>query len=465
MKKILYLFVFALTSSLLLFSCNEGSVGSSISQSNINIAMDSSFSVSGKSVPNEKIPARVINQLLGLIKAKNYGTLTSDYVTEFMPVTDFDDEGMSLETIDSVKLQIAIADGSFVGDSLVPMRVSAYRLNRILPSPIFSNFDPSDYYSKADFLGSASYIPSVISESDGRKDTIYSRGYRDVKITLPLEFGKEIYAEFLNNKSSFTTPDEFAKLLPGMYITTSDGNGRMMNITSTQVALYYRRVITQDDGTDTTYVTNTNFIASSPEAITNSNIKLDIDPEIQKAVAEGSIIIQAPIGYDVEINFPIQDIIDRYINGTKNDLGVLNSIYFEIPAEKITNDLGITPPPYLLLTRASHKDDFFANKEIADNKTSYYATYSETAKAYIFSDMRNYVLDIIENHGGVATDDDARLILTPVALTTETSGSSYYYEGTTTITSITPYVTSPAIAKLDIDNAVIRLTYSKQSKK
>ena len=155
MKKILYLFVFALTSSLLLFSCNEGSVGSSISQSNINIAMDSSFSVSGKSVPNEKIPARVINQLLGLIKAKNYGTLTSDYVTEFMPVTDFDDEGMSLETIDSVKLQIAIADGSFVGDSLVPMRVSAYRLNRILPSPIFSNFDPSDYYSKADFLGSA----------------------------------------------------------------------------------------------------------------------------------------------------------------------------------------------------------------------------------------------------------------------------------------------------------------------
>ena len=41
MKKILYLFVFALTSSLLLFSCNEGSVGSSISQSNINIAMDS----------------------------------------------------------------------------------------------------------------------------------------------------------------------------------------------------------------------------------------------------------------------------------------------------------------------------------------------------------------------------------------------------------------------------------------
>ena len=111
MKKILYLFVFALTSSLLLFSCNEGSVGSSISQSNINIAMDSSFSVSGKSVPNEKIPARVINQLLGLIKAKNYGTLTSDYVTEFMPVTDFDDEGMSLETIDSVKL--ARADARF----------------------------------------------------------------------------------------------------------------------------------------------------------------------------------------------------------------------------------------------------------------------------------------------------------------------------------------------------------------
>jgi hypothetical protein len=75
------------------------------------------------------------------------------------------------------------------------------------------------------------------------------------------------------------------------------------------------------------------------------------------------------------------------------------------------------------------------------------------------------------------SDEDGEFVLTPVSLVTETSSTSssssyyyyYYYYGTTTSTTIVmavvPYVGTPAMATLDLDNAKIKIEFSTQTLK
>lgn len=79
--------------------------------------------------------------------------------------------------------------------------------------------------------------------------------------------------------------------------------------------------------------------------------------ELTAMSQNGENIIVAPIGMDVELTFPTREIINSY-NANQGELSVINSLSFEIPAEKITNDYNITPPPYLLLVKTSYKDEF-----------------------------------------------------------------------------------------------------------
>lgn len=456
MKRTFYLVLGSIAIALGLVACEDGSTGSILSQSQVDVVMDSSFTVTGQTILNEKIQSRTTNQLLGIIKADNYGELSSDFVTQFMPSVQLDTTGVTVNSIDSVKLVLRIPNGGYVGDSITPMRLSVYKLNKQLASPIYSNLNPSEYYSKSDLMGSTSYTASAIMQND----TIKGYSYREVNVTMPLSFGRNFFTEFKNNPSTFATPTSFAKYFPGVYVTTTYGNGRVMHIENTVMKFYYRKTMPIAGTTrDTTYYVNTDYLASTPEVINNNNIKLNISKSIKTEIDNGATIIQAPAGLDVTLEFPVQALIDKYKQTIGNNLGVINNVYFEIPAESFDTKYNIDPPQYLLLVKASEKEKFFANNSITNNVSSYYASYSANTKSYIFSDLRSYLLDIINEKNGIATPEDSKLVLTPVSISTETNQST----GSTTITNIAPFIDAPAIAKLDLKKAKIRITFSKQS--
>ena len=140
-------------------SCDETSstAGSSLVQDEVEIIVDSAFTVSGRAVDNDFVQSRTVLQLLGKIDADGYGSLSSDIVCQYMPTAYVDTIGVSPETIDSVKLVLTMFKDGFAGDSIVPMGVSVYPLTRQLQSPIYSNFDPKDYYDSSKLLGSTTY--------------------------------------------------------------------------------------------------------------------------------------------------------------------------------------------------------------------------------------------------------------------------------------------------------------------
>ena len=121
-------------------ACDDNNIGSSILETEMSLVVDSSFTISGESVATNKIQARTVTKLLGNLRAQEYGTLSSDFVTEFMPSTVIDTSNVTVDNIDSLKLVMTVPFESIVGDTLAPMRVNVYRLNKRLPFPIYSDF-------------------------------------------------------------------------------------------------------------------------------------------------------------------------------------------------------------------------------------------------------------------------------------------------------------------------------------
>ena len=93
--------------------------------------------------------------------------------------------------------------------------------------------------------------------------------------------------------------------------------------------------------------------------------------------------------------------------------------------------------------------------------------YNASERTYEFTGLRDYVLNIINNQGGIATDDDLAFTITPIDVTTYTYPQSYSYynystSGSSVVTKISPMVSRPAIVRLLLDKAKIKITYSKQ---
>ncbi len=459
-----------------LYSCNDETIGSSIGDTVSTVIEDSTFSITGQSVWNSHVYGKAISQtdstvgsaaplqLVGKIKSNGYGRLTSDVVTQFMPTEKIDTMGVPIEWLDSCRLALRIPRGGFTGDSLVPMRISVYRLNKQIPHPIYTDFNPSGYYSKSDLLGTASYSASVLEQGD---TALNKRSYIVCYVPLPVSFAKEVYTKFKTNPEIFKDPTAFSEFFPGLYITTTYGNGRVMNFYDAEIETWYKKQVEDGDSIIVQSPVQQTIMAATPEIVSNNNINLQPDQSVKNMVSGGDAIIMGPAGYEMKVNFPIQDIIDQYKARVGNNIAVLNTLSLTIPVEEIENEYGVQPPKYLLMVKASKRDDFIANDSITNNKDSFYATYDSSKHRYVFSGMRNYMINILNNQKGIATEDDKEFIIMPVDLQfySSSTGYSYYYPSSTTtvITGIGPGVSSPSLAKLLLPKSKISISYTRQS--
>lgn len=446
-----------LVASASLVACDENSnVGASIVEDKLAVNIDSTFTISARCVADNAVQARTINQMFGKIDVEGYGNLTSDVVTQFMPASTLDTVGVTVNDIDSLKLMLYVSDGDFIGDSIAPMGLEVYRLDKNLPSPIFSDFNPKDYYNPSQPIGSTVFNLSTL----GMPDSVAAlqAGSRSLAIDLPVDLGKEIFNAFVKNGDLFTSPTAFTdKVFKGLYIRNSFGSGRLTRVSQTTINMYYHKKTVNDAGRDTVVDKVGFYFAVTPEIVTNNIIGYKTAPAISKRIAQGENLIVAPAGYNIELTLPGRKIVESYLAG-KGDLSVVNSLSFSIPVEEIEGHDGLVTPPYILMVKKSEKDDFFAQSKLPDNKTSFYAQYDESSKRYVFSNMRQYALDLIE--ADEITDDDVTFTICPVSLQTETS--SDYYNPTVTVVGVTPYISGPAAVKFLIDEAKIYFTYSTQ---
>ena len=458
--KINFLFISIITLFTVIFTAcdNEvNNIGGSLVNDNLEIDIDSTFVVEGKSIENLRIQSRTVTQLLGSISSKEYGTFSSEYITQFMCANKIDTVGVSAEDIDSLIVVLNIPKGDIVGDSLIPMGLEIYPLTKQLPSPIYSDFNPEGYYDASKKLSSQIYKCNVAGEND----TVKAYESRYVYAKLPVEIGRELFRKYKQKPELYSNPEDFTNVFPGIFVKNSYGSGRVMRITQTSMRMYYSKHTKTTADKDTVISNVGYYFATKPEVVTDNLINYTMSESLKKKIDNGDNIIVAPAGRDLEITFPALDVVKAY-RERAGKVAVLNALTFKIPVNAIENDYEIAPPTNIMMILSKDKDNFFIENKLADGVTSFVAEYNSTTGYYEFTGLRNYMLYLLKKDE--IKPEDYTFVITPVSLVTtqEASTSYYYYSTQEKVNAVVPYISSPAMAELDLKNSKITLTFSRQ---
>lgn len=456
-------------------SCGDENsmIGSSIVDTDLEIVVDSSFQkmVTAESIPNDSVVGRTITQLIGRISIPGYGKLETDFLTQFMSASTFDTVGV--DRLDSLVLYLSYNTESFTGDSLAPMQLSVYPLEKQLKSPVYSSIDPAEYYNAQSApIALKSYNASFL----GLPDSLVKLGYKTIRVKLPDAMAEQLFEKYKTDPLVFSSPSRFTQYFPGFYVKTSYGSGCVVNVQNSVMNLHYTKTTVINDK-DSTYASTQTLMAVTPEISTGNHIRLEIDPTLQSNIDAGQVYLQAPAGLNVLLHFPTREIVRSFEEsvgaGGSTIQGLINSLILEVPLKELPkSSYKLEPPQFLLFVRKSELQSFFEKKELADNVRSFYAEYNSDTRKYSFTGLRTFLNDVIEKkrQGTEITDADEEIVLVPVSVYSETvsSGSSYYYYSYNeqeVVTDIVPYISAPALAEIDMNNIRLQLTYSRQKTK
>ena len=469
--KSLILGVFGILAAGAVTSCQDdtSTIGGSLSQGEVTIMADSLITdIESHCTYIESFDGRNITKLLGRINVPEYGSLKCSFVSQMMCATSMNiPDSITVNDIDSLRLILSVPRGSLTGDSLAPQQLHVYALNKQLPSDISSTFNPEGYYDPASPLGSTTYTVSNIARGDSAIKKDY---YVGIPVKMPLSFGREIFSMYRNNDPVFQWPATFNKYFPGIYVEQNFGNGCIANITRAEMFTYWHHTelqsVMQPDSTFVmqpfTVRDSLSLMAYQPEVLASNVIDLKISDYIKNLVEQGRQVITTPGGYICNIKFPVRMLIDRF-RDSGSALAVVSSLRFEIPAQAITNDFGLTVAPNLLMIKKSEYESFFAENKVPDNMTSFYAAYNSDTGSYHFNAMRSYFLKMLENDdNGELNEEDFEFVLVPVSVATE-SVSNYDGSVTTYVTRCQSYIEKPTMTMLHTEKAIIMFVFSNQA--
>lgn len=456
--------------ALVVSSCDDdvSGIGSSLISGEVTITVDSlETDLKAVNVYEENFDGRNITKLIGRINVPEYGKLDCSFVSQMMAATSMNiPDSITENRIDSVRIIFGLPKGSLTGDSLAPQQLKVFRLDKQLPGDINTGFDPAGYYDASSPMGVQSYTLSNIAKGDSAVKRATSIR---IPVTLPTEFGREVFRKYRANDPIFEWPSTFNQWFPGIYVEQNFGNGCIANISTAEIYTYWNRIDSvyeklPDDSYG--YVGKVKrdsicLMSSQPEVLSSNVISYQTSDYLKGKAESGESIITTPGGYRVDITFPIKPMLEGYL--THGDhMAVVSSLRLEIPARTVKNDYGLTIAPYLLMVRRSEREEFFNNNKLPDGKTSFYATYNAETGSYQFNSMRSYFLDELEKfrNGEEIPEADYEFSLIPVNVNIEVVQG--YNTTTSYVTRVQPYIIKPTMTQLFADKAIVCFTYSSQ---
>lgn len=458
----------SLLTGLILGACDDNptKVGMTIqSPDDLLTVYTDTFQMTASTVKLDSIFAKTTTCMLGEMYDPVYGTIKSDFLCQF-----YCEEGFQFSEIphdgkiDSIDLFISYMYNSLggliaYGDTIAPMQVSVFPIDRPLKRAFYTNEDPEIYCDMNDPLGTSTYTVYDMTVADSIRNL--SNYYPNIRVKLPIELGQKFYDETINNPSSFASQRAFNDFFPGVYITNTFGSGNLILTSGEYISIRISYTYTKQgsEGQDS-LVYGSQWFYSSKDVFQINRFK---NSQIDRLLEENPThtYIKSPAGVCTKLVIPTTeiskklDIQDRFINNF-----VLNLKY--LPADEW--DYAYAPPSYLLLLPEDSVTSFFESASVENNITSYisymnsdgsysyssaYATpsgYSSYTRTYAFGNISR----LLETHIKNSPDSDLRVLVLPVYREYQESNSSYYTSGIT-------HTLTPSGLKIRTDEELMKI--------
>lgn len=433
--KILRLLTVLVIAALTFAACDDTTegIGGSITNKidNINIS-NSAFNVTTKSIVAGAVLSRNNTGLIGKMKDPETGNyVKGDYMTQLSVLPTF-----SVDTLDYIKqanngsieadsCYLLVSYNASYGDTIAPMKVTAYEMTRPMSEDkeYYSNYDAfkEGWVSENNQHWSSNYNLSNTSDVKNFKIYLNKKYKKDGKTYK--NYGSYIMQTYAEHPEYFKTNFKFLhNVCPGFYIKNVGGTGNMAKIWNTELIFYWTRKKTINKDSTAVSIGYNRF--DGTEEVLQLN-KIENDTENLKKLAskdqEKCTYLKSPAGIFTEVTLPIEDIMKGHEKDTLNTATIsfprLNNVVDE------DNPYNFATPSTILMVQKDSLKSFFEKSKLADNRTSYTASYSSTGtykNAYTFQNIANLVSAMYKNKG--KGENWNKVVLVPVNVITTTQG-------------------------------------------
>lgn len=432
--KILRLLTVLVIAALTFAACDDTTegIGGSITNKidNINIS-NSAFNVTTKSIVADSVLSRNNMGLIGKMKDPETGNyVKGDYMTQLSVLPTF-----SVDTLDYIKqanngsieadsCYLLVSYNASYGDTIAPMKVTAYEMTRPMSEDkeYYSNYDAfkKGWVSENNQHWSSNY--NLSNTSDVKNFKIYlNKEYKKGGKTYK-NYGSYIMQTYAEHPEYFKTNFKFLhNVCPGFYIKNVGGTGNMAKIWNTELIFYWTRHKTINKDSTAVSIGYNRF--DGTEEVLQLN-KIENDTENLKKLAskdqEKCTYLKSPAGIFTEVTLPIEDIMKGH---EKDTLNTATISFPRLNNENEDNPYNFATPSTILMVQKDSLQSFFEKSKLADNRTSYTASYSSTGSyknAYTFQNIANLVSAMYKNKG--KGENWNKVVLVPVNVITTTQG-------------------------------------------
>ena len=432
--KILRLLTVLVIAALTFAACDDTTeeIGGSITNKidNINIS-DSAFNVTTKSIVAGAVLSRNNTGLIGKMKDPETGNyVKGDYMTQLSVLPTF-----SVDTLDYIKqankgsieadsCYLLVSYNASYGDTIAPMKVTAYEMTMPMA-------EDKEYYSDYD-----AFKKGWVSEDNQHWSSNYNLSntsdVKNFKIYLNKEYKKDgkryknygsyIMQTYAEHPEYFKTNYKFLhNVCPGFYIKNVGGTGNMAKIWNTELIFYWTRHKTINK--DSTAVSiGYNRFDGTEEVLQLNKIENDTKnlEQLASKNQEKCTYLKSPAGIFTEVTLPIKDIMKGH---EKDTLNTATISFPRLNNDNEDNPYNFATPSTILMVQKDSLQSFFEKSKLADNRTSYTASYSSTGSyknAYTFQNIANLVSAMYKNKG--KGENWNKVVLVPVNVITTTQG-------------------------------------------
>lgn len=432
--KILRLLTVLVIAALTFAACDDTTegIGGSITNKidNINIS-NSAFNVTTKSIVADSVLSRNNTGLIGKMKDPETGNyVKGDYMTQLSVLPTF-----SVDTLDYIKqanngsieadsCYLLVSYNASYGDTIAPMKVTAYEMTKPMAEDkeYYSNYDAFEkgWVNENNQHWSSNY--NLSNTSDVKNFKIYlNKEYKKDGKTYK-NYGSYILQTYAEHPEYFKTNYKFLhNVCPGFYIKNVGGTGNMAKIWNTELIFYWTRHKTINKDSTAVSIGYNRF--DGTEEVLQLN-KIENDTENLKKLAskdqEKCTYLKSPAGIFTEVTLPIEDIMKGH---EKDTLNTATISFPRLNNENEDNPYNFATPSTILMVQKDSLQSFFEKSKLADNRTSYTASYSSTGtykNAYTFQNIANLVSAMYKNKG--KGENWNKVVLVPVNVITTTQG-------------------------------------------
>lgn len=435
--KILRLLTVLVIAALTFAACDDTTegIGGSITNKidNINIS-DSAFNVTTKSIVAGAVLSRNNTGLIGKMKDPETGNyVKGDYMTQLSVLPTF-----SVDTLDYIKqanngsieadsCYLLVSYNASYGDTIAPMKVIAYEMTKPMAEDqeYYSDYDAfkNGWVSENNPHWSSNYNLSNTSDVKNFKIYLNKKYEKDGKTYK--NYGSYIMQTYAEHPEYFKTNYKFLhNVCPGFYIKNVGGTGNMAKIWNTELIFYWTRhktIKAKDGVTDSTAVSiGYNRFDGTEEVLQLNKIENDTKNLEKLASQQNWTYLKSPAGIFTEVTLPIEDIMKGH---EKDTLNTATISFPRLNNKDEDNAYNFATPSTILMVQKDSLQSFFEKSKLADNRTSYTASYSNTGtykNAYTFQNIANLVSAMYKNKG--KGENWNKVVLVPVNVITTTQG-------------------------------------------